>query len=202
MGINYYFDRGQRATDRQPIIEKSIQVGKDHGLPVIYTEFNSFQGCSESAGLESIKDMGEWGLQAGMSGGTFYKLTDVEGIHPGLLDSRSRLEIHKPLGEQIKAYHADAEVTLFEKKKNSLVIEIQNKRDFYLRDLAIVLYAGEKVLFNRKLKNIPPKGKKQFVLEPSKMNMERINEFKGILKFTTHFGLENKVDVLLFVPTN
>lgn len=200
MGINYYFDRGQRAIDRQPIITKSIQVGEAHNLPVIYTEFNSFQGCSESAGLESIRDMGEWGLKVGMSGGTFYKLTDVEPIHPGLLDSRSRLEIHKPLGEQIKAYHADATVRLISKEKNKLVIEIQNKRDFYLRDLKIQLYAGTDTLLTKELSNIPPKVVKTFVIAQPVKTLKVINEYKGVLSFVTHFGLENKVDVRLFVP--
>jgi hypothetical protein len=199
MGINYYFDRGTQAADRQPIILKSVELGKKHNLPMIYTEFNSFQGCGEGPGLESIRDMGEWGLKVGMSGGTFYKLTDVPPIHPGLLDSRSRLEIHKPIGEQIKAYHADATVKLVSKDKNNIVIEIQNKRDFYLRELNIELFSGEDKVLSEELENIPPNEKKQFVLKSPTKNIKRINEFNGVLNFVTHFGLENRVDVRLFV---
>jgi hypothetical protein len=202
MGINYYFGLNQKAKDRQPIIQRSVQVGFEKNLPVIYTEFNSFWGVHEQTGVEAIEDLGQFGLDIGMSGGTFYKLLDVTGKHPGLLDAHSRLQVRKPMGEALKYYHADAKVELLKRDGSEITLTIQNKRNFTLRNPVLKLLAANIPLKVVELENIQPeKNQKVTLIIPNEL-MERSVRLSGSLTFETHFGLENKIDLDVFTIVN
>jgi hypothetical protein len=198
MGINYYFGLNQTAKDRQPIIQRSVQVGFEKNLPVIYTEFNSFWGVHEQTGVEAIQDLGQFGLNIGMSGGTFYKLLDVPGKHPGLLDAFSRLQVRNPMGEALKNYHADAKVELLKRNGSEIMLKIQNKRNFTLRNPVLKLDAANLPLQVVKLKSIQPKSNQNVkIIIPNEL-MERTFRLTGCLTFETHFGLKNKIDLEVF----
>ena len=198
MGINYYFGWKQHATDRQPIIQRSVELGINHNLPVIYTEYNSFGGPDEAGGVEAIEGMGQFGLDIGMAGGTFYKLLDVTGKHPGLLDPQSRLQIRIPLGDAIKAFHADAIVSVVERAGNQVVLQVQNRRNFTLRQINLNLCVGNENLSPVTLDIIKPKETRNVSMNlPENYDGQAI-ELIGDLRFETHFGLLNKVNVDVF----
>ena len=201
MGINYYFGLNQSAKDRQPIIQRSANVGFKKNLPVIYTEFNSFWGVHEQTGVEAIEDLGQFGIDIGMSGGTFYKLLDVPGKHPGLLDPHSRFQVRHPLGEALKAYHADANVELLKRNGSSITLIIQNKRNFSLRNPVLYLAAANIPMKPKIIKNIQPKKSQKLTVVIPKKLMIRPVSLTGSLTFETHFGLKNKIDVDVFVSS-
>ncbi len=196
MGINYYFGLFQKSTDRQPIIETSINLGFEHNLPVIYTEYNSFWGPDELTGLDAIWGMGQWGLDKGMAGGTFYKLTDVPEHHPGLIDINSRFEIRQPMADAFKQFHADAAVKLISYKDQKVVLEIQNKRAFTLRN-PVIAFKG--ISGNFTIDDIKPNEKKQIEISLSDTLPQQTLELDGELNFETHFGLKNNIDALIFL---
>jgi hypothetical protein len=86
MGVNYYFGENQRAVDRQPLIERSVEMGKSHGIPTLFCEYNSYYGSIHSTGVEAMQDLFAWGVEkGGMSGGFLYMKGDSTS-HPGVFD--------------------------------------------------------------------------------------------------------------------
>jgi len=68
MGVNYYFSDTQRAADRHPLIERSAAIAREYGLPMIYTEFNSYHGAVPTTGVEALEDLFTWGVEQGGNG--------------------------------------------------------------------------------------------------------------------------------------
>ena len=199
MGINYYFDWGQRAASRQPIIERSIKAGLDHNLPVIYTEFNSWWGPVEESGEEAVWEIGQFGVDHGMSGGILYQLWDNRDSHPGLLDDESRLQVRRIMGDALKKYHADVEVGLLRRFREKVTLSIRNKRRCTLRKVRLELKVRGKNLDTKKLKDFQPEETRNVVVWLPRGLDKATVELSGRMYFETHFGLKNTVEVRMFV---
>ena len=74
----------------------------------------------EASGEEAVWEMRQFGIDHGISGGTFYQLTDARDRHPGLLDDQSRLQVRQLTGDALKRYHADVEVGFVRRLLNIL----------------------------------------------------------------------------------
>lgn len=154
MGINYYYDAKQSSTAKQALIRRSTQIGLDHNIPVVFMEFNSWWGPVSESGVLAWRDMFQFGLDIGMSGGTFYKLTDVIDRHPGIVSPDAQLQIRTELAGAVRRCLADAELVLADRTGRSCRIEVRNKRPFTLRDVAIVLTARGRELAKAKTDRI------------------------------------------------
>lgn len=199
MGVNYYFSVGQRALSRMPIIEHSIQIAKEHSMPIIFTEYNSWWGPVESTGAEAVEILWNGNLSKGMSGGTLYKMTDVPKRHPGLFDNQNNLRIRNVLSQALIQSHADAEVKIQERQGRQLTLTIINKRNFHLRKISLdVTIRGVQKEYHLGT-DIPPKTSigTAMLLPPELENASF--SLIGTLSFETHFGLRNQIPMELYV---
>jgi hypothetical protein len=134
MAINYYFANPETAEDRHPIITRSMALGLDRGLPVIYTEFNSYYGSVHSTGADAVRGLFGWGVEQGMSGGFFY-MRYTDSSHPSVFD-RS-LNTHKLLDDALIETFGDAKVHIVKVANGQLQLSIQNKRWAPLRKVIL-----------------------------------------------------------------
>ncbi|MEA3365690.1 MAG: hypothetical protein U9Q79_08635, partial [Candidatus Hydrogenedentes bacterium] len=196
MGVNVYFGKGQHAVIRRPNVQKTIEVGREHGKPVFYCEFNSWWGAIQSTGAEAFRDLYVWGIDQGMSGGFQYEDHDTDR-HPGVYDQG--LNTHKIHNDAIREAFADAKVRVADSQPWGILLQIENKRPFHLREVKLDLAVSGRELETLKLPDITPKGTEGGVKEvtlPIPQNARGpAYSVEGDLTFITHFGFRCRVPV-------
>lgn len=201
MGINYYFSPNQSAKDRQPIIQRSIDIARYNNIPVMYTEFNSYAGAVHSTGVEAMYGMYEWGIEQGMCGG-FQYMKGNSTSHPGIFDGG--YNTHKIYNEAIIDVLADAKVTLKNTniEEGKVTILVKNKRQFTLRQVCLSLAASGGKLEELVLPDITPKSTHEVTVElPKDINGKALT-LEGYIEFVTHYGFNSKVPVSLIALFN
>lgn len=189
MAINYYFGKGQTPEDRQPIIQRSIDIAREHGLPVIYTEYNSYCGPIPETGVQAIYGMFQWGLEQGMSGGFFYMKNDSKD-HPGVFNDQ--LETHPEMDAAFIDVFADARLDTITREKDALRLRLVNKRPFTLREVRLRGTIGAVPFAEQALDDFPPHDARDVdVLMPEETKPEAA--FEGHLEFVTHYSFPCRV---------
>ena len=193
MSVNYYFGIGQRAVEKQPLIERSFAIAQEHGLPLTYTEFNSWYGAVPTTGVEAMRDMFDWGVELGMMGGWHYMKGDSDR-HPGVFDNS--FNTHRIHDDAIRDAFADARVEIQAVSRDAVTLKIVNKRRFTLRDVQLSLtVSGVKVLPYR-LADIAPEKELEVTVPLTPDVPGPTRSFEGELSFTTHFGFNCNVPFL------
>lgn len=194
MSVNYYFGLGQRAVEKQPLIERSFAIAQEHGLPLTYTEFNSWYGAVPTTGVEAMGDMFAWGVDLGMMGGWHYMKGDSDR-HPGVFDSG--FNTHRIHNDAIRDAFADARVEMLAESRDAVTLKVVNKRRFTLRDVQMSLtVSGVKVLPYH-LADIAPGGALEVTIPLTPDVPGPTRSFEGALSFTTHFGFNCNVPFFL-----
>ncbi len=182
IGINYYYGKGQTPEDRQPVIRRSIQVARKHGLPIIFTEYNSYLGPIPETGVRAIYGMFQWGLENGMSGGFFYMKNDSKD-HPGVFNNK--LETHPKMDAAFMDVFADARLDGVTRKGDTLRLRLVNKRSFTLRKVRLSGRVGGVPIAAQSLAGFPPHAARD-VPVPIPAGSGPRAVFAGALDFVTH----------------
>jgi hypothetical protein len=198
MGVNYYFGRNQRAKDRQPMVLRSIDIARKHSLPVVYTEYNAWWGCVHSTGAEAVRDLFEFGLEHGMSGGYFYQKYDDSTRHPGVFDSS--YNTYKILNDALREAFADADVSLIETADGTARIRVSNKRRFTLREVVLELTVSGSPIDPIELADIAPLGSSTVDIPVPRNVRTQGCAIDGTLRFVTHHGFRSTLPVHVLVP--
>lgn len=181
MAVNYYFAPGQTPADRQPLIRRSIKIAKAHGLPIIYTEYNSYHGPVPQKGVEAIYGLFEWGIENGMSGGFMYDKW-MSDRHPGVFNQK--LEVDPGMEAAFLDVFADARVSVDQRRGTTVGLRITNKRPFALRSLRIE--AGDR---EWPVADLAPQAS-MIVSLPVAEDAARV---QGHLRFVSHHGFRSDV---------
>ena len=110
VSINHYFWPMGVAANLRPGILETLGMTKKKGIPLIFTELNSWWGPVQSSGEMAVRDLWDWGLKQGMSGGFIYQLTDAPNRHPGLIDDVRLRNIHLTMANAFKEYFSDLKI--------------------------------------------------------------------------------------------
>jgi len=196
MGINYYIGAGQTAKDRQPIIQRSIDIARTHNMPVMYNEFNSYAGALHSTGVDAMVGLYQWGVEQGMCGG-FQYMKGNSASHPGIFDDG--YNTHKIYNEAIIDVLADAEVTLKTNQieDGKLILQVRNKRRFTLRQVTLRLTCSGSKLKSVVSADIAPESVEEIrILVPDTVDTKAVS-IDGTINFVTHYGFISNVPVSL-----
>jgi len=198
MSVNYYFGFKQPPERIQPALLRSINVAKEHNMPVIFTEFNSWWGPVQESGVMALEGQWQFGLDNGMSGGTLYQTWDNNTRHPGLLGPGQDLKVRYVMAEALKRYFADAEVTAA-LNGNTIVVTVRNKRPFTLRHLQLEASANGTDLPRVSTAEIAPHASVRAAIDvPEQLDNAKRVVLEGVMHFETHFGLLNEIDFRAF----
>ena len=196
VGVNYYFALSQTAQSRQPLVKRSIDIGREHHLPVIYTEFNAFRGALPTTGVEALYDMFDWGVHEGMNGGFFYMKQNCER-HPGVFNDH--LNTHGIMDDALIDVFADAVMTLAVATKDAVTLHVRNKRDFTLRRVTLsVTVAG--AAYVQALDDFPPRAERNVEIALAAPVAWPGFTVEGHLAFVTHHGFRCRVPFRLAAP--
>jgi hypothetical protein len=197
MGVNYYFGENQRAVDRQPLIERSVEMGKSHGIPTLFCEYNSYYGSIPSTGVEAMQDLFAWGVEkGGMAGGFLYMKGDSTS-HPGVFDDG--YNTHTIFDHAIREAFADARVELVKSSASNVRLRVVNKRKFTLRQMEMHLRASGIPMSPVTLADLPPAGTTELnVTLPDNIPGPAVF-LTGELRFVTHYGFRCRVRVSLII---
>ena len=190
VGVNYYFGFGQTAQDRQPLIQRSIDIAHDHGLPTIYTEYNSFLGSIHTTGADAVRNMFAWGVEQGMNGGFFYTRFNSER-HPCVFDPD--YNTHRILNDALTEAFADARVELLAAEGDALRLRVCNKRDFALRQVRLRAAVNEQEVSPMTLDEFAPRDERNITVSIPADDQGPPYVVTGMLEFVTHFGFRNRV---------
>ena len=198
MGVNYYFGRPERARNRQPMVLRSIKAAQKYSLPLVYTEYNSWWGNVHSTGVEAVRDLFEFGLEHGMSGGYFYQKYDDSTRHPGVFD-RS-YNTYKILNDALRDAFADAELSFVEIADETARIRVSNKRRFTLRDVVL-----EPIVVGGRIEpitvaDIAPLGSATVEIPLPSGALTQGCAVDGTLRFVTHYGFRSRLPIHVLVP--
>lgn len=196
MGVNYYFAETQRAADRQPLIARSAAIAREHGLPMIYTEYNSYHGAIPTTGVEAMEELFAWGVEeAGMAGGFFYMMPDSDR-HPGVFDNG--YNTHRITNDAFHRAFDDAELHVTGRDSDgAILIRIRNRRPFTLRNLELDLAVSGIAVDCPALPDLAPG-------ESTEARISRLPtpgpqySLEGTLALETHHGLHARIPVRLF----
>ncbi len=198
MSVNYYFGFRQPPERMQPALLRSINVAKEHNMPVIFTEFNSWWGPVQESGVMALDGQWQFGLDNGMSGGVLYQTWDNNTRHPGLLGPGQDLNVRYVMGEALKRYFADAELGAA-LNGNAIVVTVRNKRPFTLRYVRLEASANGTDLPRVGIAEIAPHAIVQAAISlPEQISGANRVTLDGVLQFETHFGLGNEVYFTVF----
>lgn len=197
MGINYYFNLKETPADRQPVILRSIELGREHGLPALYTEYNSYHGPVHSTGVAAVKGLFEWGVEQGMAGGFFYMRYNSES-HPSVFNRN--LNTHYILDEALRHAFADAEITLADASPNTLRLHIRNRRDFTLRGCVLNLQVNDVAVNTPALADLPPQGTCDVEMPLPEDMAAHALEITGEFTCTTHHGFQSATAIRIDTP--
>ena len=193
MGVNYYFGEGQSAKDRQVLIQRSLELAGEHGLPAIFCEYNSYYGAIHSTGVEAMKGLFGWGVEyAGMSGGFLY-MRGNSSDHPGVMDPG--YNTHKIYDEAIIDTFADAKISLLSTSDNSIRLKIKNKRRCNLREMKMTLRIGGAELEPIMLDDLTSEGQCEVSVPVPSGYPGPDWLVQGYLEFVTHHGFKNKIPI-------
>jgi hypothetical protein len=195
MGVNYYFGENQRAVDRQPLIKRSVDLGRLHGLPSLFCEYNSYLGAIHSTGVEAMQDLFAWGVEEGTMPGGFLYMKINSSSHPGVFDAG--FNTHKIFNEAIRDAFADARADLVNALGSSVRLHIINKRSFTLRQVELCLAASGIELPPIVVDDIAPDATVELdVALPARVPGPALL-LSGELTFVTHHGFHCKVGISL-----
>ncbi len=185
MGVNYYFGLKETAIGRQPLVRKSLEIGRAHSVPVMYNEFNSWWGAVPTSGVDAMYDMFDWGVNEGMCGGFFY-MKQNSFRHPGIFDNG--LNTHRIMDEAFIDVFADAKIQLKKAKNGTATLEIGNKRNFTLRQFTLTVRRGneEKAV---DVPDIAPNEAATLDIEFEQPALGNKMPLEGTMQFTTHYGM-------------
>jgi len=198
MGVNYYFGRPERAKNRQPMVLRSIKVARKYSLPLVYTEYNSWWGNVHSTGVEAVRDLFEFGLEHGMSGGYFYQKYDDSTRHPGVFD-RS-YNTYKILNDALREAFADADVSLAETADGTARLRVSNKRRFTLREVVLEPIVGGRRIEPITVADIAPMDSRTVEIPLPSGALTQGCAIDGTLRFVTHHGFRSTLPVHVLVP--
>lgn len=194
MGVNYYYGIGQTALSRQPIIKNSGLIARAHGLPMIFTEYNTYWGPVEKAGVEAVAVMWAENLKDCISGGTLYQMRDDPTRHPGLLDPHGQLKIRKSMSRGLKKYFADLHLESANRDESHLQIKLTNVRPFTIRNIHVEARIRDHFEKFQLATEIAPRKSVNATLKlPAEFSNETII-LDCTVTFETHFGLKNSVN--------
>jgi hypothetical protein len=195
MSINYYFNEGETPEARHPMILRDIKAAKEHGLPVFYTEFNSWHGAVHSSGVAAMEGLFDWGIEQGMCGGFFYYRFNSDR-HPGVIDDG--FNTHKLLNDALRKSFADAELTLVERTADHLQLELRNRRPFALRKLRLEGNVNGVSLEEQSFDNFAANETRMVSLPlPDQLPGPSL-ALEGHLHFETHHGFREAVTFRLY----
>jgi len=195
MGTNVYFGREANAASRQPIVERTLGVARDAGLPLVYCEFNSWAGPVQTTGADAFRGLFAWGVRQGMAGG-FQYMKGNSDRHPGIFDGG--YNTHKVHNDAIIEALADAEVTLRGVHAKELRLRVRNKRRFALRKIGLDLkVSGVACAPARLCKRLPPEETADVDVPLPQGLPGPTLVVEGALRFVTHHGLNCRVPVHL-----
>jgi hypothetical protein len=197
MGVNYYFGENQRAAGRQPLIERSVELGRAHGLPTLFCEYNSYLGAIHSTGAEAMEDLFAWGVEEGSMSGGFLYMKINSTSHPGVFDAG--FNTHAIFNNAIRAAFADARVELVSAAGSHAKLRIINKRRFTLRHMELDLKALGFALPPIRLADIAPQGSIDVAVTLPDTVLGPPALLEGQLRFVTHYGFRCKVAIALIV---
>lgn len=186
VGMNYYYGVGERAEDRHPIILRGIERAREQGLPVFYNEFNSWYGAIPGTGADALRDLFEWGVDQGMTGGVYYFRFNSDR-HPGIFNGD--YNTHKVIDDALHAAFDDARVSLVEMEGRQYV-RIHNPRKFTLRQVRIVFEDQPE----QPLADLPPGATVDVPLPPEITGLE----VQGAVHYVTHYGFTGTAPFRLF----
>jgi hypothetical protein len=195
MGVNYYFGENQQAKGRQPLIKRSVELGKAHGLPTLFCEYNSYMGAIHSTGVEAMQDLFAWGVEKGGMAGGFLYMKGNSTSHPGVFDAG--FNTHAIFNDAIRLAFADARVELVSRQGSQVKLRIVNKRRFTLRHVELHLKASDVTLMPRGLPDLAPAETVELdVILPNTVP-GLATMLTGTLDFITHYGFHCKVNIAL-----
>ena len=186
VGMNYYYGVGESAEDRHPIILRGIERAREQGLPVFYNEFNSWYGAIPGTGADALRDLFEWGVDQGMTGGVYYFRFNSDR-HPGIFNGD--YNTHKVIDDALHAAFDDARVSLVEMEGRQYV-RIHNPRKFTLRQVYIVFEDQPE----QPLADLPPGATVDVTLPPEITGLE----VQGAVHYVTHYGFTGTAPFRLF----
>jgi hypothetical protein len=193
MGVNYYYGIGQTTLSRQPIIKNSGRIAREHGLPMIFTEYNCFWGPVEKAGAEAVAVMWAENLKDCLSGGTLYQLRDDPAHHPGVLDAHGQLEVRQTMSQALKKHFADLQLESANRDAQHLQIKLTNVRPFTLRKIQLeARIRNHTEKFQLATEITPFKSVHATLTLPDEFSNETVL-LDCTVAFETHFGLKNQV---------
>jgi hypothetical protein len=191
IGVNYYFSDTQKAVDRQPLIRRSAAIAAEHGLPMIYTEFNSYHGAVPTTGVEALDDLFTWGVEeAGMAGGYFYMKGNSDR-HPGVFDDG--YNTHRIMDDAFHRAFDDAEVTVHRREEQHLTLEVRNRRPFALRRVTLDAYVSGRAVSPIPLPDLAPYASKEIRIAIPREAPGPDHVVTGELHSETHSGLAGSV---------
>ena len=200
VGTNVYFGREADAASRQPIVERSLGVAREAGLPLIYCEFNSWAGPVQSTGADAFRGLFAWGVGQGMAGG-FQYMKGNSDRHPGVFDSG--YNTHKIHNDAIVQAFADAEISVAETPRDALRLRIKNKRRCTLRQMKLTPIVSRVALEPIALDDLAPEAQRDVDVPLRKRSHRSLPgpslTVEGDLAFVTHFGFRCNVPIRLLV---
>lgn len=205
VSINHYFWPTGVAANLRPGILETLGMTRKRDIPLIFTEVNSWWGPVQSSGEMAVRDLWDWGLKQGMSGGFIYQLTDAPNRHPGLVDDVRLRNIHLTMANAFKKYFSDLRLEEYRARrinsfKIELILTLKNKREFTIQNLRIKVTSLGFENYEAKLKDIKPKEivKIPLTLKTKSETKEDIVA-KVRLNFCTHFGLKSHLDLKVYL---
>ena len=191
MGVNYYFGEGQTAEDRQPLIQRSVELGGEHDIPAIFCEYNSYYGAIHTTGVQAMEGIFEWGVDvAGMAGGFLY-MRPNSSSHPGVMDDS--YNTHRIFDGAIRKAFADATVQLLGVSGGEVKLRITNKRGCTLRSAALACSIAGIPAAPLQFDAIEPRGELDIALPLPQSISGKACAVEGSLEFVTHFGFTNRI---------
>ena len=190
MSVNYYFSAQEGPEARHPNIARSLEIAKEHHLPLTYTEFNSWHGAVIPSGVDALEGMFTWGNDRGMQGGYYYFRFDSER-HPGIIDNA--YNTHYRLNDALHEAFADAEVEVIEAESTGARLVVRNRRDFTLRDMTLTLTPGDGTTYESSFAQLAPGESKEVDIVFDREMPGNGLLLEGTLTFTTHYAFHERV---------
>jgi hypothetical protein len=196
MSVNYYYSAHEGPEARHPQISRSLDIAREHRIPLTYTEFNSWHGAVIPTGVDALKGMFTWGNERGMQGGYYYFRFNSER-HPGIIDDD--YNTHQRLNDALREAFADAEVEVIRAQSTGALMGVRNRRNFTLRDVVLEVSPGDGKTYPVALPDLAPgeSAEAPVVFESEVPSNGLLLE--GAATFTTHHAFHERVPFRLVV---
>ena len=197
MGINTYFGFNQTAASRHPLVQRSLDVARSHGLPLMYCEYNAYIGAVHSSGVDAMEGLFAWGVEQGMCGGVQY-MRGNSSSHPGIMDAG--YNTHKIYDEAIIDALADAEVAVLGSANGALSLRVTNRRRCTLRQVTVACSVSGVALPDVDVRDLSPEERIEVEVPLPDSLPGPVLTAEGNVEFVTHFGFECTVPFRAIVP--